>query len=939
MAIRANRFMFHGIFLILFFIFSLSLGVPAQSTISTWNGGSGFWHNKDNWTPSVIPNDIPTVTYGVKIDGGKQGDSTVTLSSDAPPTKVSGLTIDEGDTLMLQDSTTFKVNADEISNNGTWSISSRQSSTLCFFQDTVITGTGIFDLSDSLSVFIDNPCITMTIGPNQTMLGSGLLGMECGLIRNMGNLYHSGSNPFIINPGAQGWVNQGLISTTSHKGITFTNTLISNTGSIEAGDGSLLYFYKTGVSGGTLSSYGSGKTCFSFNSFLDNVTLNGSALIPDTSIITVTNTLTDTGEVWLTSTMPIATLPTLVFGSGAVVSDTGQILMGDSMVITATSPFKTSALPIPRILTTGFFTQGPFHSIKGGGEILANSGGMFNKGTIVANGLRPLVIDPGVSGIFNTGIISATSSAGLILLDGGIFNSGPLTVTSPSQLGSIGVEEGSKALLQDTQIWGGKLVAKGTGKLIFTHNTFLDNIWLTGTAVAQNEAYITFSTALTDSGEVILTQAIGTAPPQKITISDGMVISGTGTFMMDGHPDMSILCSGIFTHTMPHTIRGEGKLLNGAGGMVNQGTIIGEGESPLIISPDENGFFNSGHLLSLGSQGIKIQNAQYFENQGILEIGQNSLMDITPAYTTTMGATIMNEGSYLNLQEGIGFMALQSGELSGKGIIIGKVFNENGIISPGLSTGCMTIVGAVENSGTILMEIGGPVQCDDYDYIFISGTIDFGGKLDLRFINGFEPEVTSTIPLISYHSHNSEFREIEVSGLAPSLEAEPNYGQNSFSIGFSEKPNTPPSLDITEPSEIQEISTTTLVIRWIDEDPDDDALISLYYSPYITFPVQTEIESGISEDDEADFYTWDTSNVEEGVYIIYGEITDGTNPVEHAYSPGSVKITHITKEELIYHLLSSEILPSDRLGFADFNNDGYIDIADLVFLFIISSPE
>jgi hypothetical protein len=153
-------------------------------------------------------------------------------------------------------------------------------------------------------------------------------------------------------------------------------------------------------------------------------------------------------------------------------------------------------------------------------------------------------------------------------------------------------------------------------------------------------------------------------------------------------------------------------------------------------------------------------------------------------------------------------------------------------------------------------------------------------------------------------------------------------------VFIEERPNVPPSITLLTPSENDEISTTSFTIRWTDDDPDDDAMISLLYYESLTPTVAGYIVQDLSEDDENDCYVWDTTHVPEMIYWIQAEITDGENYTSRIFAPGSIKVTHVTKEEIIAHLLSETAITQERMIFADFNNDGILDIADLVYLCI-----
>jgi hypothetical protein len=96
-------------------------------------------------------------------------------------------------------------------------------------------------------------------------------------------------------------------------------------------------------------------------------------------------------------------------------------------------------------------------------------------------------------------------------------------------------------------------------------------------------------------------------------------------------------------------------------------------------------------------------------------------------------------------------------------------------------------------------------------------------------------------------------------------------------------------LDPPSPTVIADLSAPIL---WIDDDPDDDALIALAYSSDPTCANGALIASGISEDDEHDQYLWNTSSIPEGQYYIRALITDGINQIVSVCSRWSVIVDH-----------------------------------------------
>lgn len=76
-------------------------------------------------------------------------------------------------------------------------------------------------------------------------------------------------------------------------------------------------------------------------------------------------------------------------------------------------------------------------------------------------------------------------------------------------------------------------------------------------------------------------------------------------------------------------------------------------------------------------------------------------------------------------------------------------------------------------------------------------------------------------------------------------------------------------------------------IRWTDHDPDSAASIALYWDTDQQGRDGVLIAEGIAEDDPADRYRWDASNVEPSKVYLYAVVTDGTSETV-VYSPAAI---------------------------------------------------
>jgi len=125
----------------------------------------------------------------------------------------------------------------------------------------------------------------------------------------------------------------------------------------------------------------------------------------------------------------------------------------------------------------------------------------------------------------------------------------------------------------------------------------------------------------------------------------------------------------------------------------------------------------------------------------------------------------------------------------------------------------------------------------------------------------------------------------------------------------------PPSITIIEPDGIDDIADCSFTIQWTDDDPDDNATISLYYDTDNSGADGTLIISGLSEDPDGidDQYHWDTAEIPEGDYYVYGVIDDDVNDPVVDYSEGEISITHFIPDEI-------KVTASDPASYANFGN-------------------
>jgi hypothetical protein len=75
------------------------------------------------------------------------------------------------------------------------------------------------------------------------------------------------------------------------------------------------------------------------------------------------------------------------------------------------------------------------------------------------------------------------------------------------------------------------------------------------------------------------------------------------------------------------------------------------------------------------------------------------------------------------------------------GQYIGILENQGGTLAPGHSAGLATITGnyTQHDDAALQIEIGGPLQSTQYDFVNVTGAATLNGELQLALINGFVP--------------------------------------------------------------------------------------------------------------------------------------------------------------------------------------------------------
>ena len=397
-------------------------------------------------------------------------------------------------------------------------------------------------------------------------------------------------------------------------------------------------------SGGVVPNNGGGNA---FSVFIDGGNPIGSTVTLDTSV-TVGNLTIDSGDhldqidsptlaiaggtvvnngLWTVNTS--GHLTDIRLNGGITLSGTGSIVMNNALFLAN------------RILTDNtVFTQSAGHTIRGGGQLLADSGGMINQGTVIADQPRGLIVDPNALGFVNAGLLQAQSAGTLSLTAGTFTNTG----------GTIEALDGSAVEIRSGAIIvGGELQSSGSGVVLPQGGT-LSGVTTHGDVRQDNGQSVVITGSLTNNG----TWAVNTTGAlTDLHFNGGATLTGTGSIVMNNALFLAnrILTDGtVLTQAAGHTIRGGGQLLADSGGMVNQGAVIADQPSGLIVDPNLLGFANACRLQANGGT-LSLTAGTFTNTDGIIEALDGSAVEVRSG-ATVVGGELRSSGTGVVLPQG-----------------------------------------------------------------------------------------------------------------------------------------------------------------------------------------------------------------------------------------------------------------------------------------------
>ena len=346
-----------------------------------------------------------------------------------------------------------------------------------------------------------------------------------------------------------------------------------------------------------------------------------------------------------------------------------------------------------------------------------------------------------------------------------------------------------------------------------------------------------------------------------------MIINGTinwvsGTQGGTGTTTIASTGTGIFTtqngKTLSRTLANDGLLEVQSSGavsfstgaqVINNGTI--DFQINISFGNSTGTIVNNGTIIN-SSAGGGILGAP-FTNNGIVQIVSGAM-----SFSDTLKNNITAE------IKGVGTLTTPTGNR----------FINNGTISPGLSPGIMRINGNYPQTSdaALNIEIGGYVVGSERDSLAITQQAQLGGILNIKFINGFLPQVGDVFTIIGYNSRSGELARIN---LLDSIAGQIQYLSNGAQIIIGSATSVEDEIEQENENETNNIPDTYELSQNYS-NPFNPSTTIRYSIPELSnvelkvFDILgSEVASLVNEEKDRGVYTvsFDASRLASGIYI------------------------------------------------------------------------
>jgi hypothetical protein len=602
-----------------------------------------------------------------------------------------------------------------------------------------LNGAGQISLSNKLQNFIGGaPGATLTNVDN-IIIGSGYIGgdgipgdSDLTIVNRAQGVFDAiASTPMILQTPGHILVNQGLIEATGSGNLRVQNTTVDDTpvlgsplGAIAAA-GANVYLFGAHVIGGSLSSSGAGAihalggapgaldTNILDGTHAFGLTNNGLVVADDNSAIAVMGAISNLGTLRVDGTSNTTELQVAATGASLSGSVAAYANGGSNIVLTNSAQSEIIGATASSTLTLSNWQTISGQGQVGGGRLTL----VLNPQTFIhANATGAMVLSMGAGSVVNNGLIEASGTGGLKVVDSLVTGSGSLSAYH----GTI--------TLQGARLVGQDLESTGIG-VIISDGALLDGrasaTSLYGALKVASNSTLTLEGALTDSAASTLTLGASTTFG-TLLVAKSANLSGGGQVILSDNGDNTITATfaGATLTNVDNAIAGAGLIGGLRMAVVNKaaGVINANGNNTLTIDTAGMTLTNGGLLEATGTGGLALQNVRVNGSTGgMIKAGNGSVVTLRGA--TLVGGTLGYSGTGL-------FQTIDTfNVLDGRAA---SLTNAAEIAIQGNTR--LTIEGGINNAGSIyLNSVGG------YSFLTvgsIGATLSGGGIVTLSDVAG-----------------------------------------------------------------------------------------------------------------------------------------------------------------------------------------------------------
>jgi hypothetical protein len=371
-----------------------------------------------------------------------------------------------------------------------------------------------------------------------------------------------------LNSANGGIVNTGTLRADGGT-LVFNDTIVHNAGgTVEALNGSVAQLTGSAISGGTLSTSGSGAIRVvgwgglnGETSWAGALTNNGLVEVSNASRLDTAGTFDNNGTILLNSSGNATTFGVV---GATTLQGPGTLTMGNNP-----QNFITGATATDRL------TNAVSHTIQGSGNIGNNFMAMSNAGLIVANQLTALIIDPSNClgcGLTNTGTLRAAAGSTLTVTDGLTNFSGSTLSGGTYEVYGTAGQAGTMRLANANIVTNAAtILLDGPNSNLLRHDTGTNALANFATNAAAGSFTIRNGRNFATAGLLINAGNVTVGPASTLTIGSGAnFVQTAGTTTVNG------TLAAALADIQGGTLKGGGTV---SGNVVNQGGTVEPGNN------------------------------------------------------------------------------------------------------------------------------------------------------------------------------------------------------------------------------------------------------------------------------------------------------------------------------------------------------------------------